>query len=227
MLRDLQANPRFRLLSTHGPANADCWEFLCRAIVKIKTDGVVKMKKINEFFGKIRESIRKIPLKSYVTFLLEGIGLLANIIALVSYFGASNTPKTSPNFYINNQEFFAWSTLAVVYTLGIILARMKRRWRRIYGHENDGRSLAYQIFVRGPLRHADWLMYKRNFSFTLVIGFPIIFLYVRAIQTSLTSGTASPWSSLLTTTIICIPINLAAMIVSSIFDNALSLYEGD
>ncbi len=186
------------------------------------------MKKIKEFFGRIREAIGKIPLKTYVTFLLEGIGLLANIIAIISYFGASNTPETSPNFYISNQEFFAWSTVAVIYTLGIILARMKRRWRRIYGHTDDNGSIFYQLFISNhDVEHDDWLMYKRNFSFTLVIGFPIIFLYVRAIQTSITSGTASPWSSLLTTTLICIPITFASMIVSSIFDNALSLYEGD
>ncbi len=185
------------------------------------------MKKIKEFFEKIREAISKIPLKSYVTFLLEGIGLLANIIALISYFGANNTPETSPNFYINNQEFFAWSTVAVIYTLGIILARMKRRWRRIYGHTNDNGNLVYQFFVRNHVEHADWLMYKRNFSFTLIIGFPIIFLYVRAIQTSLSSGTSSPWSSLSTAILVCTPITWAGMIVSSIFDSALSLYEGD
>jgi hypothetical protein len=159
---------------------------------------------------------------------LEGIGLVANLIAIISYFGASNTPETSPNFYINNQEFFAWSTVAVVYTLGIILARMKRRWRRIYGHTEDNGSIFYQLFIGGgDVDHDDWLMYKRNFSFTLVIGFPITFLYVRAIQTSFTSGTASPWSSLFATALICVPITLAAKIVSSIFDNALSLYEGD
>jgi len=186
------------------------------------------MKKIKEYFKKIRDAIRKISLKSYVIFLLEGIGLVANLIAIISYFGASNTPETSPNFYINNQEFFAWSTVAVIYTLGIILARMKRRWRRIYGHVEDNGSIFYQLFISNhDVDHSDWLMYKRNFSFTLVIGFPIIFLYVRAIQTSLTSGNASPWSSLLTTTLICVPITFAAMIVSSIFDNALSLYEGD
>ncbi len=186
------------------------------------------MKRIKEFFKKVRDALKNIPLKSYVIFLLEGIGLAANLIAIISYFGANNTPETSPNFYINNQEFFAWSTVAVVYTLGIILARMKRRWRRIYGHMEDNGSIFYQFFVSDhSVYHSDWLMYKRNFSFTLVIGFPIIFLYVRAIQTSLSSGFASPWSSLLTTTLICVPITFAAMIVSSIFNNALSLYEGD
>ncbi len=185
------------------------------------------MNKIKEFFRKIKESIRKIPLKTYVTFLLESIGLLANLIAILSYFGAVNTPESSPNFYINNQEFFAWSTVAVIYTLGIILARMKRRWRRIYGYDNEGGSLLFKTFITHNTEIDDWIMFKRNFSFTLVIGFPIIFLYVRAIQTSLSSGTASPWSSLSTTVFICVPITLAAMNVSAIFDNALSLYEGD
>ena len=185
------------------------------------------MKKIKEFFGKIREAISKIPLKSYVTFLLEGIGLLANLIALISYFGASNTPESSPNFYINNQEFFAWSTIAVVYTLGIILARMKRRWRRMFPMKEDSGNNFFEMLLIHRKEDYDWMMFKRNFSFTLIIGFPIIFLYVRAIQTSATSGTASPWSSLLTTVLLCVPYTLIGMIISAIFDNALSLYEGD
>jgi len=185
------------------------------------------MKKIRVFFEKIRESIRKIPLKTYVTILLEGIGLLANLIAIVTYFGATNTPETSPNFYINNQEFFAWSTVAVIYTLGLIFARMKRRWRNKYGYDNEGGGLFFKTFISNNVNLDDWIMFKRNFSFTLVVSFPIIFLYVRAIQTASTAGTASPWSSLLTTVLICVPITFASMNISSIFDNALSLYEGD
>lgn len=185
------------------------------------------MNKLREFFSKIREKINQIPLKTYVVFLLEAIGLLANLIAIISYFGASNTPESSPNFYINNQEFFTWSTIAVIYTLGIILARMKRRWRKKYGMRNISSDNIVVLLAFARKDDEDWLFFKRNFSFTLVIGFPIIFLYVRAIQTSLAGEAISPWSSLATTLWICLPVTLAGMIVSAIFDNALSLYEGD
>jgi len=183
------------------------------------------MKTIRNFFQSIKTYFSQIPLKIYVTIILEGIGLLANLIAIVSYFGAKNTPETSPNFYINNQEFFVWSLIAVVYTLGIIMARMKRRWRKMFtqttGRERD--------FINMLFRRDDdnWEMFKRDFSFTLVMSFPIIFLYARAIQASASSGTASPWASLSTTILVCLPITLMAMIVSSIFDNALALYAGD
>lgn len=185
------------------------------------------MQIVRGFLRRIRDGIGSIPLKSYVIFLLEGIGIIANLIAIVSYFGASNTSDTSPNFYINNQEFFAWSTVAVIYTLGLILARMKRRWRRLYGHRNENGNIVYQFFTRARVENADWLMYKRNFSFTLLIGFPLVFLYVRAIQTSINAGNVSPWNSLLITVLICVPVTLGGMVIASIFDNALSLYEGD
>ena len=183
------------------------------------------MKVIKNLFHRVKAFFSTIPLKTYITVILEGIGLLANIIAILSYFGAKNTPETSPNFYINNQEFFVWSLIAVVYTLGIILARMKRRWRRLY-NQTTGRE---RDFLSMLFMHDDdnWEMFKRDFSFTLAISFPIIFLYVRAIQASATSGTASPWNSLSTTSLICIPISLMAMVVSTIFDNALALYAGD
>jgi hypothetical protein len=193
----------------------------------LESDKYNDEKKIREFFRRVKEYISKVSLKTYVTILLEGIGLLANIIAILSYFGAINTPETSPNFYINNQEFFAWSTIAVTYTLGIILARMKRRWRRMFPMNQDSGNNFFEMLLFDRKDDYDWMMFKRNFSFTLVISFPIIFLYVRAIQASASSGTTSPWVSLFTTILICVPCTLLGMIVSAIFDNALSLYEGD
>ena len=88
------------------------------------------MVSVRVFFVRIRESIRNTPFKTYVTVLLEGIGLFANLIAIVTFFGAVNTPKESSNFYINSQEFLVWSLIAAVYTLGLLSARFKRRWRR-------------------------------------------------------------------------------------------------
>lgn len=183
------------------------------------------MRNIKKLFERVITFFSKIPLKTYVTIILEAIGLFANLIALTSFFNAKNTPETSPNFYINNQEFLAWSSIAVVYTLGIIIARMKRHWRKTYNKKIDNRT---DTFSRVFFRDGDsFEIFKRDFSFTLVISFPITFLYVRAIQASATEGTASPWISLVVTTVICLPISLLGIVISTIFENALALYSGD
>ena len=183
------------------------------------------MKKIQNFFKKIKESIKNLPFKTYVTVFLEGMGLIANTIAIITFFWANNTPKDSPNFYVNNQEFFVWSLIAAVYTLGLISARFKRRWRRLMeeqGIEEDYKS--NWLLFRG-YRH--WDMFVREFCFTLAVVFPLTLLYVRAIDAAYTAGQASPWKSLGETVLAAIPVTFGIMLSSSIFDKALSLYAGD
>ncbi len=188
---------------------------------------------MKRFFQRIGESFSNIPFKTYVTILLEGIGLFANIIAIVTFFGAQNTPQESPNFYINNQEFFVWSLIAVIYTLGLISARFKRRWRRKLAeagyqeeyYKPDPYDHSFRkAFFRSELHYQ---MYVRDFSFTLATIFPLTLLYVRAMQAAATEGTASPWISLGITVFTCVPATFCIMISSSIFDKALSLYAGD
>lgn len=183
------------------------------------------MNTIKGFLSRIRVTLSKLQPKTYVTVLLEAIGLFANLIAIVSFFGIVNTPESSPNFYINNQEFLAWSTIAVIYTLGLILAKMKRRWRNKTS-SNQYHDNLFSKFISYDSGFS-WSLYKRNFSFTLVITFPITFLYIRAIQASTTHGTASPWTALGTTFLLSFPVTFAGMIISGFFDSALSLYEGD
>jgi hypothetical protein len=79
-------------------------------------------------------------------------------------------------------------------------------------------------FFRG-LFH--WEMFVREFSFTIASTFILTFLYVRAMQAAVTLGTASPWLSFGTTILVWIPVTFGVMIMSSILDKALSLYEGD
>jgi hypothetical protein len=178
------------------------------------------MKKIQGFFKKIKEGIKNLPFKTYVTIFLEGMGLIANTIAIITFFGANNTPKDSPNFYINNQEFFVWSLIAAVYTLGLISARFKRRWRRLMeeqGIEEDYKS--NWLLFRG-YRH--WNMFVREFCFTLAVTFPLTLLYVRAIDAAYTAGLSSPWKSLGETVLASIPVTFGIMLSSSVFDKALS-----
>src|SRR5215203_567772 len=95
------------------------------------------MARVRIFFVRIRQRISDIPIKTYVTVILEGLGLLANLIAVGTFLGAINTPKDSPNFYINSQEFFVWSLIAVIYIFGLISAKIKRRWRRMRFAQGD------------------------------------------------------------------------------------------
>jgi hypothetical protein len=185
------------------------------------------MIRIRVFTTRVKEYVKNIPFKTYVTVLLEGIGLFANLIAVLTFLGALNTPTTSPNFYINSQEFFVWSLIAVVYMLGLISARFKRRWRWMIfeaGVEEKKYSFSQSVFFRSNLH---WHMFVREFSFTLATIFPLTLLYVRAMQAAATDGTASPWTSLGITVLVWIPVTFGIMLASSIFDKALSLYSGD
>ena len=180
----------------------------------------------------IRDYFLNIPFKTYVMVMLELIGLFANTIAILTFFGAINTPKESPNFYINNQEFLVWSLVAGVYTLGLLSARFKRRWRRRIAeagieeeyYTNPGSGII-KTFFRGELH---WEMFKRDFAFTLAVTFPLTLLYMRAWQSAQDFNLfASPWYSLSCSAFVCIPVTLTVMLASSIFDKALSLFAGD
>src|SRR5688500_1412725 len=144
------------------------------------------MMRVRVFIVSVRQRISDIPFKTYVTVLLEGIGLLANTIAIATWIGAVNTPPESPNFYINNQEFLAWSLVAGVYTLGLLSVRFKRRWRRRlieYGIEEEyyDNSGYEKIFREPPMKRQlfrselHWDMFVRDFAFTLAITFPLTF----------------------------------------------------
>ena len=124
-----------------------------------------------------------------------------------------------------------------MYTLGLLSARFKRRWRRklteagveevYYERSRVSAFLDLSIkeaFFRGELHY---FMFVRDFSFTLAVTFPLTLLYIRALDAAYTKGMASPWVSLGETTLACIPVTFGIMLSSSIFDKALSLYAGD
>lgn len=186
------------------------------------------MAAIRKNLRSIGDYFRNLPLKTYVTVILEGLGLFANIIAIGTFLGAINTPKDSPNFYINSQEFFVWSLIASVYIFGLISAKIKRRWRRKVlgrGYIVKEYDRVYESVFFASNLHRD--MFQRDFSFTLAATFILTFLYVRAMQAALSQGIASPWSAFGTTLLAWLPVTFGVMIMSSILDRALSLYEGD
>jgi hypothetical protein len=185
------------------------------------------MAKISTTYEDFKKWVANIPFKTYVTVLLEGVGLFANLIAIAAFFGANNTPKESSNFYINNQEFLVWSLIAGVYTLGLLSARFKRRWRGMLakeGYEEDDSDYTAYFPFRSAYHRA---MFRREFSFTIATTFPLIYLYIRALDVAYTEGLASPWITLGETALACIPVTFGIMISSAIFDKALSLYSGD
>ena len=185
------------------------------------------MLRVRLFFHRIGEYFRNLPFKSYVNGLLTGIGLFANLIAIATFFGAVNTPKESPNFYINSQEFLVWSLISVVYGLGLISAKFKRRWRQKMldsGYEDFELDVSQTMFT-STLRRDQ---FSRDFCLTLLVVFPLFFLYMRALQTAASeSSQFSPWLSLWATALFCIPITLFMILVSNLFDKALSLFADD
>jgi hypothetical protein len=186
------------------------------------------MNRIRLFFNNIGDYFKRIPLKSYVSFILETLGLFANLIAVGTFLGAINTPKDSPNFYINSQEFFVWSLIAMIYVFGLISARIKRRWRQKMlekGYVVKEYHWGTETLIARSNLH--WDMLQRDFSFTLAASFVLTFLYVRAMQAAVTEGAASPWSAFGTTLLVWLPVTFGIMVMSSIIDKALSLYEGD
>lgn len=84
---------------------------------------------------------RSLTLQQYINGLLSIIGLAANLIALFSFFGAIQTSPTGSNFYVNSREYLAWFLVAFLYTFGMINAWIRRRWRRMYGHEKADNSV--------------------------------------------------------------------------------------
>ncbi|MBI5954444.1 MAG: hypothetical protein HY865_22535 [Chloroflexi bacterium] len=184
------------------------------------------MNRTENIFKRIADYFSNLSFKTYVTIFLEGLGLVANIIAIVTFFGANNTPRESPNFSINSQEFFLWSFIAVIYTLGMISAKVKRRWKRLLferGYVENYYDSGASIF-RSPLHRA---MFNREFSFTIVIVFPLTILYVRAMIVAANNVAVSPWASLNITLFVCVPVTFCVMLASSFLDRAISLYDGD
>jgi hypothetical protein len=163
------------------------------------------------------------------------IGLTADLIALGTYFGAIHTSPTGSNFYVNGREFLAWVLVAILYSIGLINAYVRRRWRRKYGDRIGDHSvlnLVY-LFTVEPFRDKESIIrsrnFKRDFSFIYVVMFPITFLFSRAISATnnATGLTSSPWGDVGLSAIINVFVALVMMIITSMFDFSMSMFLGD
>lgn len=183
-------------------------------------------------------SLAKVQLQKYVNLMLVLIGFSADLIALSTFVGLLHTPVTGSNFYVNSREFLAWVLIAVVYSVGIINAWIRRRWRRLYGTSRADHSILNGLWWFEDL--ASYGMeketakikgknFKRDFSILYMFMFLFTFLFGRAITaTENAIGiTPSPWGDLFVTAIITIFVTFGMMVITSMFDYAMSIFIGD
>lgn len=182
--------------------------------------------------GRPMSLLRQFTLQQYVNALLVGIGLTADLISLSLFFGAINTSPSGSNFYVNSREFLAWLLLAVLYSLGIINAYIRRRWRTKYGGEMNHSVLNLMWATGTNDEEESWKLvsnFQRDFSFMYVQSFLFTFLFSRAISASefATSLTPSPWGDIMAAAGINIVVALAMMVVTSMFDFSMSMFVGE
>ncbi|WP_420641404.1 hypothetical protein [Candidatus Leptofilum sp.] len=182
--------------------------------------------------------LKSIHIQKYINAIIIFIGLAADIISLALFFGAIQSPPTQSNFYVNNREFLAWVLVAIIYSLGLINAWVRRRWKEKFGNEKGDNSI-FNFFAILELSNSHssnyekhkikWKNFQRDFSFLFIILFPIVFLFSRALTATetTTSITGSPWGDLQIALFHTTWVSILMMVVTSMFDFAMSMFVGD
>lgn len=179
------------------------------------------------FKERIKALFSKTTVKQWVDFIAMFLGLLVDVIALLSYIGFVNTPSDSPLFYINNQEFLVWSLIAVMYGLGFFNAKISERWKEI-DTELDVITEAIETDIFSPLKLQDkkyflsQKLFSRRYALALITSFPLTYLYIRAVSASLSKGTASPWIAFSLTMVLSGLVALFVLFLGYLFREALS-----
>lgn len=184
--------------------------------------------------------LKSIHPQKYINAIIVIIGLVADVISLALFFEAIQTSPTQSNFYINSREFLAWALVAIIYSLGLVNAWIRRRWKEKFGNEMGSNSVfnffavislgtSSPIFSDYEKHKINWNNFKRDFSFLFVVLFPIVFLFSRALTATedATGITGSPWGDLLVSFLNTIWVTLLMMVVTSMFDFAMSMFVGD
>lgn len=184
---------------------------------------------------RVANYLRSTPPQKYFAGMVSGIGLLASLIQLYTFFGAISTPQSGSNFYINSREFLSWTLIAWIYLFGLLNATLRRRWRRLYGDMRANNSVSNffswitSLIEGGEANQLRGRNFKRDFSIVYAPNFIFIFLYSRAVSASesaigvTSSAWGDMWAALGLTLLITIPL----MIVTSMFDFTLSVIWGD
>ena len=151
---------------------------------------------------RLKRPFSKISYKQWIEFIAMLIGLFVDVVALLSYIGFVNTPKTSPLFYVNSQEFLVWSLIALLYALGYFNAKISNRWQRMNA-EIEQIKLSDPTWMFNKKRNMlEEKWFTRRYSLALITSFPFDYLYIRAATAALSHGEASPWIAFVVTLIL-------------------------
>ncbi len=191
----------------------------------------------NNVFHRLVIKLSKISPQQYVNTLLVLIGLAADLISLGLFVGVLHTPTSGSNFYVNSREFLAWTLIAIIYSFGFVNAVVRRRWRKLYGDDRADHSIlnffawmdSTTFNSQREKRQLKIRNFQRDFSFLYVVMFLVTFLFSRAITATenATGLTSSPWGDIALSALIAVPVTLGMMIITSMFDFAMSMFKGD
>lgn len=171
---------------------------------------------------RLKTNIKKIVPSRQIELFEMIIGLIVDVITLLSFIRVISIPPDSANFYINSQEFLVWSLIAAVYGLGFVNAKIIRRWRKLYKERKQ--SNTGRFFTRFDL---DAQMFNRHLALSIITTFPLTFLFIHAAMVAGTNGAASPWAALFLAAFLEFFVALGMLVVAYGFDMALSLYSGE
>lgn len=180
----------------------------------------------NRISDKIKAWLGKIPVKRWIEFAAWLIGLIVDTVTLFSFIGLINTPKESPLFYINSQEFLVWSLMAVLYTLGFFNAKVADRWVGM-NQEIERIDLMPRLhyLLSDAYERKESLQLKlfgRRYALALLTSFPFDYLYIRALTAAISDGKASPWISFGITIPLSFIITFVVMFLGWLFYSAMS-----
>lgn len=180
----------------------------------------------NRFISRIKDMLGKIPVKRWIEFVAWLIGFTVDVIALFSFIGLVNTPKESPLFYVNSQDFLVWSLIAVMYSLGFFNAKIADKWSQM---SREVESIDLMDPLRAYFSKADQRksrlqgkLFGRRYALALLSSFPFNYLYIRAASASFSDGQATPWFAFGITVVLSFFIGFIVMYLGSLFYSAMS-----
>lgn len=179
-----------------------------------------------QVIDRIRGALSKVSVKRWIELAAWLIGLIVDVITLFSFIGLVNTPKESPLFYINSQEFLVWSLIAVMYALGYFNAKVADRWSAM---SREIESIELMDYLQAYFSKADQRksrlqgkLFGRRYALALLTSFPFDYLYIRAATASISNGKALPWIAFMIAVPISFIITFIIMFLGWLFYSAMS-----
>ena len=178
------------------------------------------------FIERLKVAIKQIPVKRWIELGAWLIGLTVDVITLFSFIGLVNTPKDSPLFYINSQEFLVWSLIALMYALGYFNAKVADRWAGMSKEiERIDLMPPFQSLLSDAYQRKENLQLKlfgRRYALALLTSFPFDYLYIRAAIASFSDGKASPWIAFIVSIPLSFIITFVVLFLGWLFYSAMS-----